>query len=135
MTIRAYSADDFATVQTWAESRGIILIPQLLGNNGFLIEDEHGPLLVAFAYLLFDVPIVQIDHLLGREGADIGAIREAWEMIQSAVVEWIKAINESGGYEYRVIRGFTSPQVAREAEKNGWLIDNSPLKCIRYVIP
>jgi len=131
MTIRIYTPADFSTVEQWAQSRGIVLLPPLLSPNGFLVEDD-GPLLVAFAYLMFDCPIVQIDHLLGRPGANIGRVREAWQMMQGALVEWVKGINEASGYNYRIFRCFTSPEIAREAAKNGWLIDSQPLKCCRY---
>lgn len=135
MTIRAYTPDDFATVEQWAKARSMVLVPQLLSPNGFLVEDEEGPVMVAFAYLLFDCPIVQIDNLLGRPGTGIKAIREAWEMIQRVILGWIARINAQGGYSYCIIRCFVAPITAKESEKMGWHIDPSPLNCIRYVIP
>jgi hypothetical protein len=135
MKIRAYEPADLATVEQWAKARNMALVPQLLSPNGFLVEDDEGPLLVAFGYLIFDCPIVQIDHLLGRPGASIGPIRDAWGMIQRAIVGWIQGVNEQGGFSYRLIRGFVAPVTAKESEKMGWHVDASPLSCIRYVIP
>ena len=135
MTIRAYTPSDFPIVEQWAKARNMVLIPQLLSKNGFLVEDEEGPLLVAFGYLLFDCPIVQIDHLLGRPNASIKPIRQAWLMIQRAIIEWIQNINKDCGFDYRVIRGFVEPRTAIESEKMGWNVDQTSLNCIRYVIP
>lgn len=135
MTIRAYTPDDFSTVEQWAKARNMVIVPQLLSPNGFLVEDEDGPLMVAFGYLLFDCPIVQIDHLLGRPGSDIRNIRKAWEAIQRAVIGWIENINKDCAMNYRLIRCFVAPITAHESEKMGWHIDPTPLNCIRYVIP
>lgn len=132
MTIRAYTPDDFPIVEQWAKARSMAIVPQLLSPTGFIVEDESGPLMAAFAYLMFDCPLVQVDHLLGRPGADIASIRQAWQTIQGAVIAWVKQVNALGGYNYRILRGFTSPEIAREAAKNGWLIDDSSLKCVRY---
>lgn len=134
MTIRAYTPADFATVEQWAKARNMTIVPQLLSPNGFLVEDEQGPLLVAFGYLLFDCPVSQIDHLLGRPGADIRNIRKAWEMIQSAIIGWIREINAKCGFNYCLIRCFVAPITAKESKKMGWHIDSTPLNCIRYVI-
>jgi len=134
MKIRAYEPADFATVEQWAKARNMALVPQLLSPNGFLVEDDEGPLMVAFGYLLFDCPIVQIDHLLGRPGASIGPIREAWGMIQRTMIEWVKEVNTRSGFNYCLIRGFVAPVTAMESEKIGWHIDPTPLNCIRYVI-
>ena len=134
MKIRAYEPADFATVEQWAKARNMALVPQLLSPNGFLVEDDEGPLMVAFGYLLFDCPIVQIDHLLGRPGASIGPIREAWETIQRTMIEWVKEVNARSGFNYCLIRAFVAPVTATESEKMGWHISPAPLNCIRYVI-
>jgi hypothetical protein len=135
MTIRSYTADDFPTVEQWARARNMQIVPQLLSPNGFLVEDDKGPVLVAFGYLLFDCPIVQIDHLLGRPEASIKTIRRAWMMIQRAIIEWVQNINKDCGFDYRVIRGFVEPRTAIESEKIGWNVDQTSLNCIRHVIP
>ena len=134
MNIRAYTPDDFDTVASWAKARDMTLIPQLLSPNGFLVEDENGPLMVAFGYLIFDCPIVQIDNLLGRPLSNIKSIRKALAIIQRAIIGWIKNINETGGFDYRLIRCFVSPIMAGECAKIGWNIDSTALNCIRYVI-
>ena len=134
LKIRAYTPDDFATVEQWAKARGMVLIPQLLGKNGFLIEDDKGPILTAFVYLIFDCPIVQIDHLMGRPGSSITSMRAAWDVMQSAICRWVDGVNKSGGYDYRLFRCFTSEEIAHEAVKKGWLMDGGELKCIRYAL-
>jgi hypothetical protein len=134
MTIRAYTPDDFDTVAAWAQARDMTLIPQLLSPNGFLVEDDDGPLMVAFGYLMFDCPIVQIDNLLGRPLSNIKSIRKAWMMIQRSIIEWVKNINQTGGFNYFLIRSFVSPITASESAKIGWNIDSTTLNCIRYVI-
>jgi hypothetical protein len=134
MNIRAYTPDDFDTVASWAKARDMTLIPQLLSPNGFLVEDENGPLMVAFGYLMFDCPIVQIDNLLGRPLSNIKSIRKAWVIIQRAIIAWVKNINETGGFNYCLIRSFVSPITANESAKIGWNVDSTALNCIRYVI-
>lgn len=135
MTIRSYTPADFPLVEQWAKARDMAIVPQLLSPNGFLVEDEQGPVMVAFVYLMFDCPIVQVDHLLGRPGTGIKAIRQAWEMIQRIIIGFVGRINEQGGYSYRVLRCFVTPITAKESGKMGWHIDATPLNCIRYVIP
>lgn len=134
MTIRAYTSDDFAIIEQWAKARSMDIHPALLSPNGFLVEDDNGPLMVAFGYLLFDCPIAQIDNLVGRPDANIRSIRKAWKIIQSAIIEWIQNINKDCGFNYRLLRCFVEPITAHESQKMGWHINQTELNCIRYVI-
>lgn len=115
MTIRAYDQTDFATVEQWAKARGMALIPQLLGKNGFLIEDERGPLAVAFVYLTFDVPLAFIDNLFTRPGTSIKQCREAWPILWRTIQTYLANLRDCNGdaLNYNVVRIFCRSPLAR----------------------
>jgi hypothetical protein len=115
MNIRAYASDDFATVEQWAKARNIILIPQLLGKNGFIIEDEKGPVVVAFVYLTFDVPLAFIDNLFTRPGTSIKQCREAWPILWRTVQAFLSNLRDCQGepLNYNIVRIFCRSPLAR----------------------
>ncbi len=115
MTIRAYTPDDFATVEAWAKARGLTIIPQLLGKNGFLIEDEKGPIAVAFVYLTFDVPLAFIDNLFTRPGTSIKQCREAWPILWQTIQAYLSNLRDCNGgtLNYNVVRIFCRSPLAR----------------------
>ena len=124
MTCRAYMPEDFDTVKGWAEAKGIEIVPQLLSKTGFIAEADGRPVMAVWAYLLFDVPIVQLDHLLSPPGTKIAEIRKAWEKLMIVIKDWIRIRNEKGGTGYCVIRCFIHERLAREAARAGWLVRN-----------
>ena len=115
MNIRAYAPDDFPLVEQWAKARGMVLIPQLLGKNGFLIEDDCGPLAVAFVYLTFDVPLAFIDNLFTRPGTSIKKCREAWPILWRTIQAYLANLRDCNGdaLNYNVVRIFCRSPLAR----------------------
>jgi len=137
VNIRAYSPEDFPTVEQWAKARNIPLSPYLLGKNGFLIEDEKGPLAVAFVYLTFDVPMAFIDNLFTRPGTSIKKCREAWPILWRTVQAFLANLRdcENKPLGYKVVRVITRTPLARFLKADGWHIsDHSSTQAV-YVIP
>ena len=137
MTIRQYTSDDFATVETWAKARGLTIIPQLLGKNGFLIEDEKGPIAVAFVYLTFDVPLAFIDNLFTRPGTSIKQCREAWAIFWRTVQDYLANLRscEDGPLGYKVVRIFTRTPLARFLRADGWHVSDHTSTQAIHVLP
>lgn len=115
MTIRAYIADDFPVVEQWAKARNMAVIPQLLGPRGFIVEDELGPLAVAFVYLTFDVPLAFIDNLFTRPGTSIKQCREAWPILWRTIQAYLANLRDCNGdaLNYNVVRIFCRSPLAR----------------------
>jgi len=137
MTIRSYLPEDFATVEQWAKARNITVIPQLLGKNGFVIEDEKGPIAVAFVYLTFDVPLAFIDNLFTRPGTSIKECREAWPIFWRTVQTYLSNLRdcEGGALGYKVVRIFTRTPLARFLRSDGWHVsDHTSIQAV-YVLP
>ena len=126
MKIRAYTPEDFATVEQWAEARGMVLIPHLLGKNGFVIEDAKGPIAVAFVYLTFDVPLAFIDNLFTRPGTSIKECREAWAIFWRTVQGFLSNLRDCNGVPlgYKVVRIFTRTPLARFLKAGGWHVSD-----------
>lgn len=121
MTIRKYESADFETIQGWAKARGIDLSPVLLGSNGFLIEDDKGPLAVAFCYLTFDVPLAFLDHLITRPDAGIKAAREAWALMWRTIQGFLSNLRcNDGPLGYKYVRIFCRTPLARFLKAEGW---------------
>lgn len=137
MTIRAYTPEDFAPVAAWAEARGMQLIPQLLGKNGFVIEDEKGPIAVAFVYLTFDVPLAFIDNLFTRPGTSIKQCREAWPILWRTVQGYLSNLRDCNGQPlgYKVVRIFTRTPLARFLKSDGWHVSDHTSTQAIYAIP
>jgi len=137
MQIRAYDQTDFPTVEQWAKARNIVLIPQLLGKNGFIIEDDAGPIAVAFVYLTFDVPLAFIDNLFTRPGTSIKQCREAWPILWRTVQAFLSNLRdcENKPRGYKVVRIFTRTPLARFLKADGWHVSNHTSTQAIYAIP
>jgi hypothetical protein len=120
--VRAIVPDDMPLIQGWAEQRGLTLEGALLSPHGFLVEHCGTPSLVAWCYMLLDVPVIQIDHLTSRPGLTIGQLRETWAALLVFVKTWIRLINENSGLHYNVLRCFCERRMLGEAAKDGWQI-------------
>lgn len=138
MTIRAYTSDDFATVEQWAKARNMVLVPQLLSPNGFLVEDGEGPLAVAWVYLIYDCPRASIDDFYGRPGAAGMDLRRAWRMIESAIFSFLAKLRDcqEKPLSYSVISTFADEQLSTVLQAEGWHIGSKThvhvLKTITY---
>jgi hypothetical protein len=134
MTARAYMPEDFATVAEWAADRGYVLHEFLLSKTGFIAEEEGEPVLAVFCYQLFDVPVIQIDHLLGRPGQDQATMREAWGMLARCIKDWTQKANELHGTDYRIMRCFIDSRLGGWAEREGWEVLTKEVTHAIYVL-
>jgi hypothetical protein len=131
ITVRKIQPEDMPTLTAWAEERGCAFEPVAMSPHGFIADVDGVPTMALWAYLLFDVPIVQIDNLISKPRTRIKCVRECWRELESSVISWIKIINERHGYSYRMLRAFVEPRVAVETE---WKVTSTTLNCIRHVI-
>lgn len=136
MTIRAYTPADFDTVAAWAKARDMALIPQLLSPNGFLVEDDDGPLMVCFVYLVFDCPFVFMDHLVSRPNSSLKASLKAWAMIWRTAKTFLSNLRDCNGepISYKFVRNFCRPELARLIKKDGWLVADRPSLQVIYAL-
>jgi len=137
MNIRAYDSNDFPTVEAWARARDMQIIPQLLSPNGFLVEDDDGPLMVCFIYLVFDVPFVFMDNLWSRPNTSLNISRESWAMIWRTTKVFLGNLRDCKGepIRYKFVRNFCRPELARLIKRDGWLVaDRSSVQVI-YALP
>ena len=138
MTLRAYTPDDFSTVEQWAKSRNMIIVPQLLSPNGFLVEDESGPLAVAWVYLIYDCPKASIDDFYGRPGASGQALRQAWQKLESAIFSFLSKLRDcqEKPMSYAVVTTFADEQLSTFLKSDGWNVGAKPhvhvMKFIQY---
>jgi len=137
MNIRAYTQDDFATLQRWAEARGMKIYEALLSPNGFLVEDSKGPLAVCFVYLVFDCSFVFMDNLWSRPNTSLKDGRKAWAMIWRTTKGFLSNLKD--GQErpirYSFVRNFCRPELARLIKKDGWIVADRPSIQVLYELP
>jgi hypothetical protein len=134
VTIRAYTSADFDTVAEWAKVRDMILHPALLSPNGFLVEDDAGPLAVCWIYLIFDVPFVAIDNLFSRPGTSLKDGREAWAMLWRTIKGFLSNLRDCKGepIRYKYVRSFCRPELARLIKRDGWKVADRPSVQVLY---
>lgn len=137
MNARAYTDADFPLVQQWAEARGLVLAPLLMGNRGFIIEDESGPCAVAMVYLLFEVPIAVVDNFLTRPRLSLRQARAAWRQLWRCILAYLKALRNPDGHPlgYRLVRTYCHASLAPSAKKEGWLLADHTSRQILYALP
>lgn len=137
MKIRTYTPDDFPIVEQWAKARNMAIVPQLLGPRGFIVEDDHGPLAVAFVYLTFEVPVAFVDNLFTRPGTSMKKCREGWPILWRTIQSYLANLRDCNGVAlgYRVVRIFTRTPLARFLKSDGWHVsDHTSIQAV-YVIP
>ena len=124
MTIRAYTPDDFSNVEQWAQARNMTLVPQLLSPNGFLVEDENGPLAVAWCYITFDCPRASIDDFYGRPEADGIQLLKAWKILESTIFSFLRNLEHCQGdrVRYAVVISFVDERLAESLNGLGWFV-------------
>lgn len=120
MTIRAYAPADFPIVEQWAKARNMAIVPQLLSPNGFLVEDERGPLAVCWVYLTFDCPVAMVDNLFTRPGASLKKGLAAWRIMWSAIQSFLSNLKDCNGdsLNYSIVRVFCRSPLSRFLK--GW---------------
>ena len=128
MNIRSYTPDDFPIVEQWAKARGMILIPQMLSPNGFIVEDDDGLIAVCWAYLTFDCARASIDDFYARPGANVWAIKKAWEMLERTVIRFLSNLRDCKGepIRYPVLSTFADANLAEFLKGAGWHVGTKP---------
>jgi len=132
--VRQVTPQDMPMLRGWAERRGLELHDPLLSPYGFLATADDAPVMAVWAYMILDVPVIQLDHLLSAPGSNMAGIREAWSALSDAVAAWMRELNARSALGYCLIRAFTAPRIAAEAARHGWHHADSPLHCIHYVL-
>jgi len=122
MTIRAYAPADFDTVATWAKARDMALIPQLLSPNGFLVEDDDGPLAACWVYLTLNCPRASIDDFYARPSACPWRIKEAWQSLERVVFDFLSKLKDCNGGStgYSVLSTFADSKLSEFLKSEGW---------------
>jgi len=118
----------------WAKVHDCIICRDLLSPYGFIAELDGQPLLVIWAYMILDVPIIQLDGLLSAPGSSIHEVRQCWDALTKAVNTWIQEVNAKSGLNYCLIRAFVRERIGGEAVKLGWHVDQNKALCIEYVV-
>lgn len=136
MNIRAYTPEDFDTVASWAKARDMTLIPQLLSPNGFLVEDENGPLMVCWVYFVLDCSFVFIDHLVGRPNSSLKNSMKAWAILWRTVKLFLSNLRDCNGnpIEYKLVRNYCRPELARLIKRDGWNIADRTSIQVTYAL-
>lgn len=103
------------------------IIPQLLSPNGFLVEDESGPVLAVWAYLVFDCPMVLVDHLFTRPRTPLKKSLEAWRIAWRAIKGFLANLRDCNGkpLAYKIVRIFTLPAFVKILKKEGWMLSEN----------
>lgn len=137
MRIRAYTTEDFETINSWAKARGGNLVPHLIGNRGFLVEDEQGPCGVAFVYLMFEVPIATVDNFVTRPGQGMRKSLDIWAKIWRAIQDYLPELKDCNGQPlgYKTVRTFVRSPLAKYCKVNGWKVSDTQSTQITYEIP
>lgn len=134
ITVRAITDDDLPILFEWAKYRGCVLPMGLLSPHGFLaVNDKGEPILCAWAALMFEVPIVQVDHVYLPRRFKADDAREAWASIISAVRAWVTNVNESSDLNYTVIEIVMNPVMEKEVLKTGGQVSTSTYKKCHYL--
>lgn len=132
--VRQITDEDMPMIHGWAEAHSVELLAPLLSPYGFLAEDDGKPILAIWAYMILDVPVIQLDHLVSAPGLRIDQVREAWEELSACVIQWVKNLNDKGGLNYCLIRAFIGERIGNEAERSGWEVNRQSTISIRHVI-
>ncbi|MDZ4287982.1 MAG: hypothetical protein U0984_08485 [Prosthecobacter sp.] len=137
MIARAYTESDFPLVQQWAEARGLVIAPILMGNRGFVIEDENGPCAVAMIYLLFEVPLAIVDNLITRPGLPGRRALIAWRQLWRCITAYLKALRTPDGVNlgYRIVRTYCNARLTGLAKAEGWSAAEHQSKQVYYALP
>ncbi len=137
MMIRAYTADDFETVRSWAQARGIALDPMFMGPHGFIVEDDAGPCAVAFCYLLYDIPVAAVDNLFTRPNQSLRKSLRAWHILWRTILDYLANLKDCNGapLQYKLVRTYCRAELARFLKADNWQIADRPSTQITYALP
>lgn len=131
--VRRVEPDDMPTLQGWAKRRGCMLEPKLVSPHGFLATHEDEPLLCAWAALMCDVPIVQVDHVYFARRFQPDVMRQAWADLLAAVRAFVREVNAQG-FGYSLIEIMMNPVMQAEAERAGGQVSKRSYKRCHYLL-
>lgn len=135
ITVRTIQPDDLPEILGWAERRGTGIVPRLMSPHGFVAVDGEGKMLItAWAALIMDCPIVQVDHVYMTRRFKADDLREGWVSIVDTIRQWVKLINERHGYGYSLIEIVMNPVMEKEAERAGGVVSQRTFKKCHYLI-
>lgn len=135
ITVRKVEPEDMPTLKAWAARRGCALEERLLSPHGFLaVRDNGDPILCAWAALVMDVPIAQVDHVYVARRFSIEEGRAAWAQVIAAIQAFIRLVNERGGFGYSLIEIVMNPVMEKEVTRHGGYVSMSSYKKAHYLI-
>lgn len=134
ITVRAITHEDMPTLERWAKRRGCLLLPAFLSPHGFLATKDDQPLMCCWAYMLLDVPVIELDHVFLPPRFKREDAREAWSRLIKVIEDWIQLVNQSARLEYRFIKISMNAALAKEAERSGAIVGTIPLLNCLYLI-
>ena len=136
MNIRAYTQDDFATLQRWAEARSIDPSTLILSPNGFVAEDSRGPIAMVWVFLVFDAPFVIVDNFFSRPQSSVRQVRDAWAVMFRVIKSFLANLRDCKGVaiKYPLIRTYCRAELGKFFKEDGWGVAERPSLQITYVL-
>lgn len=123
ITIEKYNPQtDFDTIKSWGESRGLVLIPALLSQYGYILKENAKPKMAVWVYFFTDVPIVQLDHLCTEPNLGFKGIIYLKRLL-NFIKEFINEIEKLSGNKFLMIRVFVKKEMKSGCEILGFTID------------
>lgn len=133
--VRQVTDEDLPMLEQWAQDRGCVLPLGLLSPHGWLAVNGDGQaVMCAFSALMFEVPIVQVDHVYLPRRFKADEAREAWRSILAAIRVWVQLLNQGGGLKYTVIEIVMNPVMEREVVATGGQVSASNYKKCHYLV-
>lgn len=90
--LREITGDDHVTLKEWWESWGWTPVPPAFLPQGYMVEDEEGPLYSAFLYLT-GTGICWLEWILSNKAASASRKRGAKEFLTSEIEKMLRATN------------------------------------------
>ena len=113
---------DFQMVEEWGRSHGCVhFVETLLPPVGVIVEDEQGPIAVAWLHLSAGIGVGIVEHLFTRGGLGFREAGDATGYLIGCLKEIARA------HDYGVLMAFTHPPIARAAMQHGFVRANTNL--------
>lgn len=135
ITVRQITPEDLPEIQGWAEVRGTGIAPKLMSPHGFVAVNGKGKMIItAWAALIMQCPVVQVDHVYMPRRFKADEVREGWVSVIDTIRIWVKLINERHGYGYSLIEIVMNPVMEKEAERAGGVVSSRTFKKCHYLV-
>ena len=110
-------------IKNWGKDRGLILIPALLSNYGYILKENGECKLAVWVYFFQDVPIVQLDHLCTNPNINpFKGIIYLNKMLNFIKV-FLKEIEKLKNEKFLMIRVYVKKEMQSGCEKLGFVVD------------